>query len=259
MNGVMSLQNNLLALKQCDVHIRLEDMTEYTKDSVQNSPTPPICIGIIMDGNRRWAKKHELPTYKGHMAGKDTLKHVIEWASEAGVQHLICYAFSTENWTRPKEEVVAIEQLLIEGLKHEVEELAEKGIKLRFIGERGRFSEETQTLMTHAEEVTSEGRHTLGVALSYGGRAEIVQAAQCAAQSGVVSEESLAQSLWTTGIPDPELIIRTGGQERLSNFLLWQSAYSELWFTDTLWPDFSKEEFLKALVDFEGRKRNFGA
>ncbi len=234
-------------------------MAKQVVDNTDNTFVRPTCIGIIMDGNRRWAKKRELPTYKGHAAGKDTLKKVIEWSSTYGVQHIVCYAFSTENWTRPQEEVTAIEQLLVEGLKHEVTELAEKGIKLLFIGERERFSTETQELMRHAEEVTQTGTHTLGIALSYGGRAELAQAAQRASVKGDITEESIAKELWTYPIPDPELIIRTGGQQRLSNFLLWQSAYSELWFTDTLWPDFSKDEFLQALGDFAVRKRNFGA
>jgi undecaprenyl diphosphate synthase len=211
-----------------------------------------------MDGNRRWAKEHGVPTYQGHAAGKQKLREVLHWARDAGVAHIICYAFSTENWNRPVEEVRAIEELLIEGLKHEVDELAAEGVRIQFIGERVRFSEETQALMQHAEQVTHSNARTLGVALSYGGRAELAQAAESARAKGVITEESLANHLWTAGIPDPDLILRTGGQQRLSNFLLWQAAYSELWFTDTFWPAFTHNEFLKALDDYAVRKRNFG-
>lgn len=218
----------------------------------------PHCVGIIMDGNRRWAKGRGRPTHEGHAAGKDKLKEVAEWARDVGVQHLICYTFSTENWNRSEDEVSAIENLLIQALRNEVTELAQNNVRLRFIGERERFSRETQDLMNQAEELTRANTLTLGLALSYGGRSELAYAAERARAEGPITEASLSKHLWTADIPDPDLIIRTGGQQRLSNFLLWQAAYSELWFTDTLWPDFSHEEFQTALDEYAARKRNFG-
>lgn len=211
-----------------------------------------------MDGNRRFAKARGLEPWEGHAAGKAKLKEALSWGKNKGLTHLICYAFSTENWNRPKEEVDAIEALLIEGLTTEIDELIEKGVRLQFVGDRSRYSKEVISLMEQAEAKTHDGQLTLAIALSYGGRAEIVAAANAAAKEGVITETSLSTHLWTAGIPEPELIIRTGGQRRLSNFLLWQSAYSELFFIDALWPEFTEEDFTAALTFYADIKRNFG-
>ena len=221
----------------------------------------PTCIGIIMDGNRRFAREHGIPQLEGHRAGFEKLKELVGWAREAGVGSIVVYAFSTENWKRGEDEVA----YLLDLFKHTLigkalESIKREGMKIRFIGERERFSPELQKLMAQTEretEVAPGG--VLGVALSYGGRAEILAAANAAIAKGTpVDEASFRDYFWSKDIPDPDLIIRTGGEERLSGFLTWQSVYSELFFTKTFWPELSKKEFLGILNAFAGRKRNFG-
>lgn len=213
-----------------------------------------------MDGNRRWAKARGLLPWEGHAAGRIKLKEVAQWFQKAGTKTLICYAFSTENWNRSPEEIDAIQKLIISALVEEAPELKKNNIKLRIIGERKKFSPETQAHITEAEHIADAGEFTLVIALSYGGRSEIIHAVNelLVKDFEVITEENLQRALWTHSLPDPDLIIRTGGQQRLSNFLLWQSAYSELWFTDTLWPDFSQEDFDRALTFYDTTKRNFG-
>lgn len=212
-----------------------------------------------MDGNRRWAKQQKLPTFEGHRKGAETLKELVRWAEKAHVTHIIAYAFSTENWKRSEEEVGALMKLLEEYLKDDLRELSTSA-QIRFIGERERFSPNVQQAMKEVEEKAMKTGPVLAIALSYGGRSEIVRAAQALQEHGsVISEEAISGALMTLGIPDPDLIIRTGGDQRLSNFLPWQSVYSELVFTSTLWPDFSEEEFTQHLSSFRDRKRNFGA
>ncbi len=224
----------------------------------------PACIGVIMDGNRRWARERGLPTLEGHRAGYEKLREVVSWATDAGVGTVIVYAFSTENWNRSAEEVGYLMDLFRTVVAREAEEMRKKNARLMFVGDRARFSSDMQDLMRRAESDTTSGTAgRLVVALSYGGRAEIIAAARALCAEGVpaerVTEEVFAEKLWTAGIPDPDLVIRTGGETRLSNFLPWQSVYSELFFTSTLWPDFSKEEFDRILTEYAGRERRRGA
>ncbi|KKW21948.1 MAG: Undecaprenyl pyrophosphate synthase [Parcubacteria group bacterium GW2011_GWB1_52_7] len=223
----------------------------------------PVTIGAILDGNRRWAVGRGLPKVEGHRAGYEKMKEFCRWAFEAGVANVLVYAFSTENWRREEHEVSYLMRLLQWALEKEIDEFHREGVSVRIIGDRGRFSENMRALMAAAEGKTKANtKGTVGILLSYGGRAEIVAAASEIIRRGVaadsITEEFFGECLWTAGIPDPDLIIRTGGEERLSNFLTWQSAYSELVFTKTLWPDFTREEFLKILTEFGGRERRFG-
>ncbi len=224
----------------------------------------PACVGVIMDGNRRWARARNLPTVEGHRVGYGKLKEFVGWATDAGVGTVIVYAFSTENWNRSAEEVSYLMDLFRTVVATEAKELKEKNVRLSFIGDRARFSPDLQELMRRAESDTATGTAgSLVVALSYGGRAEIVAAVRALVASGVASaditEERFAKELWTASIPDPDLVIRTGGETRLSNFLPWQSVYSELFFTGTLWPDFSEEEFKRILAEYATRERRRGA
>lgn len=225
--------------------------------------TTPACIGIIMDGNRRWAKSHGVPIARGHEAGYETLKRVIGWAREEGVGTVIAYAFSTENWNRSELEV----RLLMELFDRAVTEIGATAraehIRVSFIGEGARFSPALQKKMDALEHESKDSATIhLVLALSYGGRAEIVDAVNTLLASGAsrASDEDVARALWTgcADISDPDLIIRTGGEMRLSNFLLWQAAYSELFFTKTLWPDFSHEEFRAIIAEYGERERRQG-
>lgn len=223
-----------------------------------NPETAGLSVGIIMDGNRRWAKSHGVPAFEGHRKGAERLKDLVRWAERAQVTHIIAYAFSTENWKREEEEVGALMKLLEEYLKADLRELREHA-QIRFIGEREKFSDSIQRAMEEVEQSSQTEGPVLAIALSYGGRSEIVRAAQQLSAEGIhITEDSLQEKLMTAGIPDPDLIIRTGGEQRLSNFLPWQSTYSELVFTNTLWPDFSEEEFTEHISVFRNRKRNFG-
>lgn len=216
----------------------------------------PEAVGIIMDGNRRWAKERGLPTPKGHQRGFEKLKDVARWAREAGVKELTVYAFSTENWNRSEAEVAYLLELLEHALTEGLGDIEEEG-RIRFIGQRERFSKEFREKMRAIEERTREnGDGTLVIALSYGGRAEILEAVRTL--KGDVTEETFKRAMWSGDLLDPDLIIRTGGEMRLSNFLTWGSAYSELMFTDTLWPDFGKDEFFSLLKAYEARERRIG-
>jgi undecaprenyl diphosphate synthase len=219
----------------------------------------PSCVGIIMDGNRRWAKEHGLPKLEGHRTGSEKLKEIITHTRSEGVAHLIIYAFSTENWSRTPEEVSYLMNLFYELMQKKMRELGEEGVRIRCIGQRERFSPELQKAMEDIEKETEDNTSiTLWIGLSYGGRAEIVSAVQRASSLGEITEESITRHLWTHGMPDPDIIIRTGGEKRLSGFLPWQSIYSELFFTDTLWPDFSTEEYSKILSEFVLCERRHG-
>lgn len=221
----------------------------------------PQCIGIILDGNRRWAKANGLPPLEGHRRGYEKVKEIMRWAKEAGVSFVIAYAFSTENWNRTPAEVSYLMNLFKEALTKQIQKLKREGIRVRCIGERGRFSPELQKLMQQAEDETAGlPGPTLALALSYGGRADILQAARRAVRDGKtnITESEFSSLLWTSGIPDPDLIIRTGGEQRLSGFLTWQSVYSELFFIDTYLPDFSKVEFQSILKEFSERDRRMG-
>lgn len=229
---------------------------------------PPRHVAIIMDGNRRWAQARGLPRVAGHRAGVEAVRRTVRAAIEHEVGWLTLYAFSSENWRRPPEEVIDLTGLLRHFVRAEMAELARQGVRLRFIGERNRFSADLCADLAAAEAATVANRRlTLLVALSYGARDEIVAAARAAAEAAAagqldpasLDEASFAKLLSTDGVPDPDLIIRTSGEQRLSNFLLWQSAYAELLFLDLMWPDFGERHFAEALAEFARRERRFGA
>ena len=228
----------------------------------------PVHIAIIMDGNGRWAKKRLLNRIKGHETGSETVRTVVRSCREIGIRYLTLYAFSTENWQRPKKEVNALMALLTKFLQSELNELVEKNIRLRVIGQVDRLPSEVRHALQDTMAATKDKTGMdLILALSYGGRAEIVAMVQSLAEKikrGLVEPESItaetvADHLYTRDIPDPDLLIRTSGEMRISNFLLWQIAYSEIFVTPTLWPDFSKDELLQILQDYQRRDRRFGA
>ncbi len=221
----------------------------------------PHCIGFILDGNRRWAKEAGLPTLEGHRRGMEKVKEILTWAREHEIHDLVVYAFSTENWDRAPEEVAYLMDLFAEFCDKWGNDVAKEGGRMRFIGQRGRFSPQLQTKMGEAEEKTKDGtKGTLWVALSYGGRAEILDAVNTllTQDRDQVTEEELRSCMWSVGMPDPDLIVRTGGEQRLSNFLMWQSAYSELFFVDTKLPAFTKKEFESILDEYSARERRHG-
>jgi undecaprenyl diphosphate synthase len=227
----------------------------------------PAHVAIIMDGNGRWAKSRSLPRVAGHREGAKAVRRTVEAAIRSGVSWLTIYAFSSENWRRPAGEIMDLTGLLRRYLRSEIAELKENGVRLRFIGDRARFDRDIQTDLANAERDTSgNGRLNLTIALSYGARAEIAAAARAAAaavcsgrlDAGDLGEETFERFLATAGMPDPDLIIRTSGEQRLSNFLLWQAAYAELVFLDVLWPDFDQPHFEAALAEFARRDRRFG-
>ncbi len=221
----------------------------------------PNHVAIIMDGNGRWAKSKGLPRVEGHRKGAEVVENVVRWSAEFGIKYLTLYTFSTENWKRPKEEVEYLFSLLIEKLEAKVPELIKENVRLRFMGRLEDLPEKLKNKCREAEEMTiSNDGLNLIIALNYGGRAEIVDAVRKILKEGVdeVNEESFRKYLYLPDVPDPDLIIRTSGELRLSNFLLWQSAYSEFYFTEKLWPDFTKDDFIKALEDYSKRERRFG-
>jgi undecaprenyl diphosphate synthase len=228
----------------------------------------PSHVAIIMDGNGRWAASRGLPRVAGHRAGVQAVRRTIEAAMANGVGWLTLYAFSSENWRRPVEEVSDLTGLLRRFIKSELAELGREGVRMRFIGDRTRFDRDIQAELARAELATvGNTRLNLVVALSYGARGEIVAAVQAAIAAAAegrldassLTEESFARLLSTKDIPDPDLILRTSGEQRLSNFLLWQSAYAELIFNEVLWPDFTAEHFEAAIAEFGRRERRFGA
>lgn len=220
----------------------------------------PRSVGIIMDGNRRWAKERGLSSLEGHKRGFDKVRDLCSWVKTAGIEEVILYAFSTENWNRSPEEVAYLLNIFENAFSSTLKEIHESGFKMRFIGERHRFSEKLQEKMESLEYESAEGINTFAVALSYGGRAEILSAVNRLLAEGknAIDEVGFKEAMWSAGLLDPDLIIRTGGDKRLSNFLTWQSAYSELFFTETKWPDFSKEEFDSIIFEFSQRERRHG-
>ncbi|MGA7173083.1 MAG: isoprenyl transferase [Candidatus Dormiibacterota bacterium] len=223
----------------------------------------PRHIGIIMDGNGRWARQRGLRRSAGHRAGIQSIRRVMAAADEAGVHCLTLYAFSTENWSRPRQEVAMLMRLFEQTLQAEVDELHQNGVRIRVIGRREQLSSRLQKLVEEAELRTANN-HTgmLNVAINYGGRAEIVDGVRQLAAAGAdlsqVEEADLAGALYTAGLPDPDLIIRTAGEMRTSNFLIWQAAYAELYVTQTYWPDFDAADLRAALADYSSRDRRFG-
>lgn len=223
------------------------------------SKKTPACIGIILDGNRRWAKAKNFPALMGHTKGLDNLERIVRSVRDAGILHVVVYAFSTENWQRPHEEVSHLMGLILVAARKHLKRLSEEKVRVRFIGQRDRLPTGVRAAIEELEKESASGTFTLWVCLSYGGRAEIIEATQALQKSGEsITEESFAKKLWSAGMPDPDLIIRTGGVQRLSNFLLWQAAYSELFFTHTLWPDFSEEELGRILEEYATRERRMG-
>jgi undecaprenyl diphosphate synthase len=221
----------------------------------------PVCVGLIMDGNRRWARAQGKLAAEGHTEGYNKLEEVMRWAREADIPHVVVYGFSTENWERSENEINHLIKLLRFFLEKEMKRVVKNHVRVRFIGDRSRFSADIQTMMEAMESATATSYEvTLHLLLSYGGRAEIVSAVNALLKERTpnVSEDAFIQKLWSYPMPDPDLIIRTGGEKRLSNFLPWQSIYSELFFSDTLWPDFSKEEFNSILTEFASRERRRG-
>lgn len=221
----------------------------------------PHTIGLILDGNRRWARERGLPSLAGHTAGLEKIKEVVVWAQDAGVQEVIVYAFSSENWEREKSEVEYLMKLAEQAFGMWAEEIVTRGVKMRFIGERSRLPVTVVQAMETLEQRTKNAtKGTLIFAVSYGGRPEILSTINILLGEGRqrVTEEEVGRVLWTAGLSDPDLIIRTGGEKRLSNFLPWQSVYSELFFTDTKWPDFSKEEFGTILTEYARREQRRG-
>ncbi len=221
----------------------------------------PTCVGIIMDGNRRWAKENAVSAYEGHSEGYKKLKEIMSWAREGHISHVVIYAFSTENWQRSEEEVNYLMQIFRFILKNEIKNMVDKGVRVRFIGDITRFPDDIRNMIKDAEtQIAATYDITLHLAVSYGGRAEIVAGVNALLTEGAttLTEESFAEKLWSHDMPDPDLIIRTGGEKRLSNFLPWQSVYSELFFTDTKWPAFTKEEFNAILAEFSTRERRRG-
>lgn len=222
-------------------------------------PVLPAHLAVIMDGNGRWAANRGLPRSAGHKAGFDNFVRTAELCAGAGIGFLTVYAFSTENWNRSDDEVRALLRIMNEAITEYVPTLRERNIRLRILGDLSRFDSESRAgLESSVEALSGSTGMTLSVALSYGGRDEIVAAARQAAAEGDITAETLSAHLYTAGLPDPDLIIRTSGELRISNFLLWQSAYSEYYFTSTLWPDFGRKELCRALWDYSTRKRRFG-
>ena len=227
----------------------------------------PRHVAIIMDGNGRWAQKRGLGRIEGHKRGKDSVRSVVETSREIGLEYLTLYAFSTENWRRPVAEVRALMSLLRRYLRTELHKLLKNNIRLLAVGDLSRLPIAVQQSLAEAVHLTQENNGlTVVLAISYGSREEIVAAARAIATAvqeerllpQEIDEDIFIQHLWTTGIPDPDLLIRTSGEFRLSNFLLWQMAYTEIYVTETLWPDFGRVEFLQALTDYQSRERRFG-
>lgn len=243
-------------------HFRKTKAIEARELDLNNLPRH---IGIIMDGNGRWAQKRGLPRSSGHSPGAETFRSIATYCKDIGIQYLTVYAFSTENWQRPPDEVRAIMGLLEKYLYEALERMERDKVKMKFFGDVSVLSPKLKALIDRTSEISTHySGCQVNVCLNYGGRDELLRAAKsyaedfAAGKAGGLTEAELSSRLYSAGIPDPELIIRPGGEKRLSNFLMWQSVYSELYFCDTLWPDFSKEELNRAITWYQGRSRRFG-
>lgn len=227
----------------------------------------PRHIAVIMDGNGRWAKQHHTKRVNGHKEGVRVVREIVETAREVGLKYLTVFAFSTENWGRSKYEVNYLLKLILDSLIGEIDELVANGVNIRFIGTKDQLP---RGYDVKVEKNCSRSWHNsdlyLNVAMNYGGRKELVDAVKAIAQkvasgemaAADISEQIISDHLYTQGMPDPDLVIRTSGEMRLSNYLIWQATYAEFWFTDTLWPDFTRSEFIQAILDYQSRKRRFG-
>ena len=220
----------------------------------------PRHIAIIMDGNGRWAKKRGLPRTAGHKVGAEVFRDIATYCQELGIEYLTIYAFSTENWKRPKDEVDVLMSLLEQSLQEAIATMERDHIRLRVLGDVAGLSPQLQRMIDETNAISTHYQgFQANICLNYGGRAEILRAARLCAEAGEEwTEENFSKYLWSAGIPDPELIIRPSGELRLSNFLLWQCAYSEFYFCDTLWPDFKRKDLDLAIIDFQHRDRRFG-
>ncbi len=221
----------------------------------------PKHVAIIMDGNGRWAKKRLLPRIIGHTNGVKTVKNIVELSRKLNIRVLTLYAFSTENWTRPEEEVKGLMSLLKKYLKNELENMKNNNISFKILGDISKFSQDIQNEINNAIEQTKTNNGLIfNLALNYGSRQEILRAFKILIEKNITnpSIQDISNALYTAGLPDPDLLIRTSGEIRISNFLLWQLAYTEIYITDVLWPDFSEEEFYKAIINFQKRDRRFG-
>jgi undecaprenyl diphosphate synthase len=227
-------------------------------------PIEPVrCVAITLDGNARWAASRGLPVAEGHREGTRALRRTVEAALDFGIPTLVVYAFSTENWTRPPDEVDALMEIFSETIERELPDLAKQGVRVRFLGRRDRAPAELQEQMADLEAQTATNdRLALWIAFDYGGRAEIADAAKRLIGAGIppeeIDEDTFARALYEPDLPDPDLLIRTAGEHRISNFLLWQLAYAELVFVDTRWPDFGADDLRRALAEYARRERRFG-
>jgi len=242
---------------------RIRALTGLTPIREPELPDVARSVAIIMDGNGRWARRRRLPVAAGHRAGTRALRRTVEAAIDLGVESLCVYAFSTENWSRPTQEVDALMEIFVETIERELPDLAKQGVRTRFIGHRDRGTPELRAKMARLEDETAgKDRLQLWIAFDYGGRAEIVEAARRMAEEGLdprdIDENAIAARLYAPEMADPDLLIRTSGELRISNFLLWQLAYTELVFVDTLWPDFGERHLREALAEYASRRRRFG-
>ena len=259
-------QQKASEITEDELKIAEKDLQKLTDDSckeidkILDRSRLPRHIAVIMDGNGRWAKKRGLPRTVGHKAGAEVFRDIATYCKELGVEYLTVYAFSTENWKRPADEVNTIMGLLEQYLREAIDTMEKEHIRLRFFGDLSALSPELQALAHETDDIS--GRYAgfqANVCLNYGGRAEILRAARLCAEQGVDwTEENLSANMYSAGIPDPELIIRPSGEIRLSNFMLWQCAYSEFYFCDTLWPDFTRQDMDRAIIDYQRRDRRFG-
>jgi undecaprenyl diphosphate synthase len=235
----------------------------FAREKELELPASPRSLAVIMDGNGRWAKRHGLPIASGHRAGTRALRTAVETCIDLGIRSLSVFAFSTENWSRPQDEIDALMMILAETIERELPDLAEQGVRTRFIGRRDRVGADLRAAMDKIEEETADKRRLdLWVAFDYGGRAELLEAARRMLETGVdpkrLDEEVFSSFLYAPEMPDPDLLIRTSGECRVSNFLLWQIAYSELAFVDKLWPDFGPADLRAAVQAYARRRRRFG-
>ncbi len=246
---------------------KLSENAKKYADSLKDKIQIPRHVAIIMDGNGRWAAKKGLPRVIGHKNGVETVREIVELCAHIGVEYLTLYTFSTENWNRPQEEVSTLMRLIVKSLQNETNELHQNGVRLTTIGDMSQLPEVVQNELREAVKKTENNKRlTLNLALSYSGRTELTHAVQNICRDveegkiskSDISEKLISNYLYTSNIPDPDLMIRSGGEFRVSNFLLWQIAYSEIFITDVLWPDFDYKEFLKAIEDYQKRERRFG-
>lgn len=241
--------------------------SEKSEEIIIDKTNIPAHIAVIMDGNGRWAKERNLPRTMGHRAGMDTIRKIVKESSKVGVRYLTLYAFSTENWKRPEDEVTALMKLVVEFIGKEINELHKNEVVFNVIGDISKLPQVCQESIFSAKEKTKNNKGlTLNIALNYGGRDEIVSGVKKIAQEILdnnikvedIDEQLISNHLYTSGMPDPDIVIRPSGELRLSNYLLWQSAYSEFWFSNINWPDFTERDLHKAISDYQNRNRRFG-